>query len=50
MGPTEMNHVRVLDVDGERVVVGAMYFAGTSEDDLTELFDILDTIEIATDE
>jgi hypothetical protein len=50
MGPTEMNHVRVLDVDGERVVVRALHFPGTSEDDLAELLDMLDTIEITTEE
>jgi hypothetical protein len=50
MGPTEINRVRVLDVDGDRVVIRALYFAGTSEDDLAELLDMLNRIEIATQE
>lgn len=46
MGPTEMSHVRVLDVEGERVVVRGLYFSGTSDEDVAELFDMLDAIRI----
>jgi hypothetical protein len=46
MGPTEMTHVRVLDVAGERVVVRGLYFSDTSDQDVSELFGMLDAIRI----
>jgi hypothetical protein len=46
MGATEMNHVRVVDVAGERVVVRGLYFSETSDQDVAELFGMLDAIRI----
>lgn len=46
MGPTEQNRVRVLNVGGERVVVRAISFPTTDEEDLAELIEMLDSIEI----
>jgi hypothetical protein len=46
MGPSEMNVVRVVDVGGERVVIRAVFFPDTSEDDLAQLFEMLESIRI----
>lgn len=46
MGPTEINRVRVLDVGGERVVMRAVYFEGTPEEDVAALFRMLDSVRI----
>lgn len=46
MGDEEMNVVRVLDVGGERVVIRAVFFPGTPEDTMAELFAMFDAISI----
>jgi hypothetical protein len=50
MGPTMVSRVRVIDVGGERVVIHAMYFSGTSESDIEELFEMLDSLSIEIEE
>ena len=45
-GPTTIWDVWILDVDGDRVVVLATYFPGTSADDQAEQQAIVDSIVI----
>jgi len=45
-GPRQRNELRILDVDGTRLVIGAGYFPDTSAEDRTELDEILNSIQI----
>jgi hypothetical protein len=45
-GPAERDNVWVLEVDGERLLILAEWLPGVTEDDLTELGRIVDSIEI----
>ena len=45
-GPDNVWDVWILDVDGDRVVVVATYFPGTSADNLAEQQAIVDSIVI----
>jgi hypothetical protein len=50
MGRTQTSRIRVIDVNGERVVIHAMYFYATPENDIDEIFDMLDSLNIETEE
>jgi hypothetical protein len=45
-GPGEINLLRVLDVDGERVMIAGVYSASTSEDVITTAEQVMDSVQI----
>jgi hypothetical protein len=48
VGPGEVNRLQILDVDGARLVISAAYHPGkTTEDGLTELQQVIDSIHLA---
>jgi hypothetical protein len=48
MGPGEVNELRILDVDGVRLMVAAAHFEPISEAALSEFQAILNSIRIET--
>jgi hypothetical protein len=46
VGPAEISELRVLDVDGVRVVISGAHFAGASEEELSALDAVIASIQI----
>ena len=46
MGSDESNLLRILDVDGVRVVIAGAYHTSTSEEDVAEIKQIIDSVQI----
>jgi hypothetical protein len=45
-GPRQHHQLRILDVDGTRVVIGAMWFEDTSARELADIEEMLSSIQI----
>ncbi len=45
-GPNQHHQLRILDVDGTRVVIGAIWFPDTSAQDRADIDEMLDSIQI----
>jgi hypothetical protein len=47
-GPEQHDHLWILDIDGDRLVVDASFFPATSESDRSELFDMAESVEVSS--
>ncbi len=44
-GPGQVDEIWILDVDGNRVVIDAMYMPGSSEEDIAEMRRVVETLQ-----
>ena len=47
-GPGQHDHLWILDIDGDRLVVDASFFPATSESDRSELFEMAESVEVSS--